>query len=387
MTDARLREVAARAPLPDLAPTTFTAPDRPLAETRVAIVTTAALHGPTQEEFDSRADESFRPLPPRTDELRLGHTSQNYDRMGFLVDPNVVFPVDRLGELADEGVIGGVSPVHFSFLGNVRGNLETMRLDSGPAVARQLVAENVDSVLLTPVCPMCTRTVCVLARVLEDHGLRTTVLALVREHAVGLQPPRALHVDFPFGRPLGRPGDTGLQHRVLRSALSLLERPAGPLLSDFEETVESPAEQEPFACAMPVAYDGSETPAVAEARGLRPAFDRGLRLTNGRSGMRGQTSPDVVPAVVADLERLASSGDEPDDPVATARHALDVRCYFEVAGLALVEGSDVDGVTGWFFGSTVTGRMLRDLDARLLARAGTHDPSRALIPLAHRVEA
>ena len=67
------------------------------------------------------------------------------------IDPNVAYPIDRLRELADEGVIGEVAPRHFSFAGNQPDTVAEVRLDSGPACAAELVADGVDVVLLTPV--------------------------------------------------------------------------------------------------------------------------------------------------------------------------------------------------------------------------------------------
>ena len=40
--------------------------------------------------------------------------------------------------------------------------------------------------------------------------------------------PRTVGVEFPFGHPLGRPGDREMQMRVIREALSLLEEAKEP---------------------------------------------------------------------------------------------------------------------------------------------------------------
>ena len=76
----------------------------------------------------------------------------NFDRSGLLADLNVAYPADRLDELAAQGVIGSVATNHLSFMGAQPDHtLTTMRLDTGPAAARQLLADGVDVVLLTPV--------------------------------------------------------------------------------------------------------------------------------------------------------------------------------------------------------------------------------------------
>ena len=46
-----------------------------------------------------------------------------------------------------------------------------------------------------------------LAKFLEDEGLATTLIALVREQAADVAPPRALWVPFELGRPFGAPDD------------------------------------------------------------------------------------------------------------------------------------------------------------------------------------
>jgi D-proline reductase (dithiol) PrdB len=67
-----------------------------------------------------------------------------------MADLNVVFPIDRLEELADEGAIGRVSDVHLAFAGNLF-DLSGIRMDGGPAGAAFLKKNEVDVVLLTPV--------------------------------------------------------------------------------------------------------------------------------------------------------------------------------------------------------------------------------------------
>ncbi len=122
---------------------------RPLSEARVAIVTTASLHHRDQEDFVG-GDTSFRILDAARDDLVIGHWSPNFDASGFAVDRNVVFPIDRLRELASNGRIGSVAPRHLSFAGN-QFELSAIRMDSGPAGAQLLRDDGVDVVLLTPV--------------------------------------------------------------------------------------------------------------------------------------------------------------------------------------------------------------------------------------------
>ena len=72
-------------------------------------------------------------------DVMTGHWSPNFDMIGFAADVNVVFPIDRLDELAGRGVIGQVAEHHLSYAGN-QFDLSAVRLDSGPAGARLLRA-------------------------------------------------------------------------------------------------------------------------------------------------------------------------------------------------------------------------------------------------------
>ena len=71
---------------------------------------------------------------------------------------------------------------------------------------------------------------------LEDEGIATTGISLVRVNTEQMQLPRFLWVPFELGRPFGAPNEPDFQRRVLRSALELLERSDGPvILEDFPD--------------------------------------------------------------------------------------------------------------------------------------------------------
>lgn len=148
MADRDVKALTAEIDCPVFDETAFTMPP-PLAGATVAIVTTASLHHPDQPDF-SGGDTSFRVLEGGRRDWQLGHWSPNFDATGFALDPNVVFPIDRLGELAASGRIGRVSDIHLAYAGN-QFELSTIRLDSGPAGGQLLRNSGVDVVLLTPV--------------------------------------------------------------------------------------------------------------------------------------------------------------------------------------------------------------------------------------------
>ena len=124
---------------------------KPLHESRVAIVTTAGLRVESNADWNA-GDQGFTQIPHEAENLTLAHYSPNFDRVGWVLDKNVVFPIDRLYELAEDGIIGSVAKTHISFMGAQPDHtLETIRLDSGPAAAKLLKDDEVDLVLLTPV--------------------------------------------------------------------------------------------------------------------------------------------------------------------------------------------------------------------------------------------
>lgn len=149
MYDDEIRSSVADLAVPTFDSTPFVQP-LALEDARVAIVTTAGLT-PDSGEIWRRGDEGFRVLEGAPESLQLGHASQNVDRIAFEYDHNVVFPVDRLQELARDGVIGSVADRHLSFMGAQHGTLRTIQLDTGPKAARVLLDAGVDVAILTPI--------------------------------------------------------------------------------------------------------------------------------------------------------------------------------------------------------------------------------------------
>ena len=147
--ETALSKFAAEIPIPQFDKASFSKP-KPLDLAKIAIVTTAALHRIGEPGFElGDSDFHFEILPKDARDLALGHHSVNFDRGGFAADINVVYPIDRLEELADHGVIGGVADSHYSFAGNQSETVSEIRLDSGPLCAREMLEEGVDVVLLT----------------------------------------------------------------------------------------------------------------------------------------------------------------------------------------------------------------------------------------------
>ena len=148
MTDAMIKKGASKAECPTPENPAFVIP-KPLSEAKVAIVTSASLHHEDDDDF-APSDTGYRVLEKDRRDIVVGHWSPNFDASGVSADLNVVFPIDRLKELENQGVIGSVSDVHIAVAGN-QFDLSGIRLDGGPAAASLLNKHEVDVVLLTPV--------------------------------------------------------------------------------------------------------------------------------------------------------------------------------------------------------------------------------------------
>lgn len=113
------------------------------------MISSAALIARGDEPFAIGSGE-FRAVPQACGEadILISHVSINFDRAGFQRDLNVVYPIDRLRELAHEGVIGSVAATHYTCMGST----DPSAMEAGcDALAATLHADGVDAVLLTPV--------------------------------------------------------------------------------------------------------------------------------------------------------------------------------------------------------------------------------------------
>jgi len=127
---------------------------KPLAQCRVSLITTTGVHLSDQEPFDTAAalgDSSYRAVPSGVEASRLciSHTHYPLDRAE--ADINVILPMERLQELAEEGVIGSVGANHYCFGFDLHvKELVDPAVGTAHEVARALKEDGVDVVLLTP---------------------------------------------------------------------------------------------------------------------------------------------------------------------------------------------------------------------------------------------
>ena len=125
---------------------------RPLTQCRVALVSTAGVHlksQPAHDLLNPHGDPSFREIPGDTPARALAVDHSHYDTSDANADPNCVFPIDRLRELARMGVVGAVAPLHFGLMGFIPDG-RLLRDTTAPIVAERLLDSGADAVVLTP---------------------------------------------------------------------------------------------------------------------------------------------------------------------------------------------------------------------------------------------
>lgn len=133
--------------------TPFTPLAKPLAQSRVAIITTTAPYQPDKGDQGPRApynnDAKFRDVytmpTDRTPDLRISHIG--YDRVNTVPeDLNAYFPLERLHEAAAAGRVGSVAP-RFYAVPTLRSQRATVERDA-PAVLELCRQDGVDVALI-----------------------------------------------------------------------------------------------------------------------------------------------------------------------------------------------------------------------------------------------
>ncbi len=218
----------------------FQALSKPLAASRITIVTTASRFDPSKGDqgpgaaYNSAAKfyQVYDGDTSQEHDLRISHIA--YDRSHTTAtDSNTWFPLRRLRRLAADGRIGSIGPRFFGAPTN-RSHATTMERDA-PDILARCKADDVDAVVLVPNCPVCHQSVSLIARHLEANGISTVIMGCAKDIVEYAGVPRFLFSDFPLGNSAGRPNDIASQTLILDLALKMLESAPGP-----RTTIQSP---------------------------------------------------------------------------------------------------------------------------------------------------
>ncbi len=216
----------------------FTLPAKPLAVSRVCLVSLAGVYRKGQKPFNTapgpvspgmramrfrdRGDWSVRQIPADCDTSELGIAHAHYDHSEADEDVNCVFPLTRLAELEMEGFIGQIAPVHYAMMGyvpEVKLILQAAQREIIPGLGKQ----EADVVLVSGGCELSHQSAALIQREIEASGIPTVAVSVCRDITYHMQAPRAVALRFPLGNPFGSSMDTPMQTRVLRDALALID--------------------------------------------------------------------------------------------------------------------------------------------------------------------
>ncbi|MCY0875781.1 MAG: glycine/sarcosine/betaine reductase selenoprotein B family protein [Firmicutes bacterium] len=130
----------------------YTPVSKPLSEMTIMIVSTAGTHLKSQEPYNTSGDATYRIIPGdvQTADLTVTHGApiHDYNWEEPRRDPNTIFPIDRLREIAAQGIIGGVADKHISMMGYAL-RLNEINAVTAPEIAKEVDHSRADAVLLT----------------------------------------------------------------------------------------------------------------------------------------------------------------------------------------------------------------------------------------------
>ena len=206
-----------------------------------------------------------------------------------------------------------------------------------------------------------------LGHYLEEEGIATTQISLIREHTEAMKPPRALWVPFVLGRPFGAPNDAEFQRRVVLAALRLLEKSSGPVLEDFAEEAPAPTggDAEAFVCPVSFAPPAADGDLAAEfqreiaelstwheltkkKRGRTTASLSGLSLAQAAAFVSNLSENDATPSYRKDLDILPA--------LRLACH--DIRAYYLESVAAQPGAKAAAEAEAWFWLKTAAGKTM-----------------------------
>jgi len=206
-----------------------------VSSTRFSIFTTAGISLRSQPPFDMErekrepfwGDPTHREIPRDTLQGLIAAHHLHVDTSFAEEDINVVLPIHRFSEFEKQGVIGSLAPTCYSIYG-YQHDMTVLLDQTVPAIAARMQEERVEAVLITPGCPLCCRTVGLVARDLEARGFSTLCLTMIPEFSRKIGIPRTAAIEYPFGRPVGQVHDWSGQRQVLLETLSCLEKASNP---------------------------------------------------------------------------------------------------------------------------------------------------------------
>jgi D-proline reductase (dithiol) PrdB len=210
----------------------------------LALISSAGAYIDGTEPIDTHAPADavqFREIPTEVEPEDLKFSAQGYDPNAVSQDINAQVPLQRLFEFSANGIIGQVNEVFWSFCGFIP-DAATFVERSLPRLVERVRRYEVQAALLIPASQLCHQSVALAARAIEQAGIPTMTLAVVKDVIEKVRPPRGALYDGQLGSVAGRPNWPEHQRRVLDEALRWIEPMDQPgilrLVVDLESAVE-----------------------------------------------------------------------------------------------------------------------------------------------------
>ncbi len=204
-----------------------------------------------------------------------------------------------------------------------------------------------------------------IAHWIEQQGISTVVIGLVKLHLEKIQPPRALFVPFEFGRPVGAPDDSDLQLEVLTQALNLIETQteAGTIVEFDKEDPRATPDPE----WIPPAIEAADNIA-AEVLALKPNYQRQCvdksRTAVGVSKLKIADAADLFDTIAAgEAPSITREGISANVMMRLAMD--DLKAYYIEAALADGTPSSRQ-IYDWLWDDTLLGRQIKELRVRFM---------------------
>ncbi|MBF0287678.1 MAG: hypothetical protein HQM14_07650 [SAR324 cluster bacterium] len=127
---------------------------KPLAQCKVALITTGGVHLRTDYPFDmedTSGDPSYRKIPSNISPSELMITHDYYNHQDADQDINLVFPIDVLRQYQQKNRIGPSTEFFYGFMGHIEEpHLSTLIEHTAKEVTAQLKEQEADIVFLVP---------------------------------------------------------------------------------------------------------------------------------------------------------------------------------------------------------------------------------------------
>ena len=222
----------------------FSPARRALPMLNLALISSAGAYIDGTEPFDTSAAEgdfTFREIPTEIEAEDLRFSARGYNPSSVEADVNSLIPFQRLFEFESNGIIGQLNQAFFSFCGFIP-NAARLADEMAPRLIERVQRYEVQAALLVPASRLCHQSISLVARALEQAGVPTMTLGVVKDVIESVRPPRCAFYDGGLGSVAGLPNFPEHRRRVLDEALRLIEPMDQPgirkLVVELESSVE-----------------------------------------------------------------------------------------------------------------------------------------------------